>query len=104
MVFSPVVPGYPSQVTCTGAGLWAKTSRRLLAVCSFRSTRCRSGPGGSFPRPAHRSAPRCCATLHLTPHLLRPVVRASQLGITGHFKLLRSWHGETTAAERKREA
>ncbi len=39
MVDNPVVPGYPSQVTCTGAGLRAKTRSRLSAVCILRSTR-----------------------------------------------------------------
>ena len=39
MVDSPVVPGYASQATWTGAGLRANTSSRLLAVCIFRSTR-----------------------------------------------------------------
>ncbi len=36
MVDSPVVPGYPSQATCTGAGLRAKTSSRLLASMQFQ--------------------------------------------------------------------
>ena len=45
---NPVVLGMPSMVTCTGAGLRAKTSKRLLAVCRDRSTRM-SMPVGADP-------------------------------------------------------
>ena len=51
----PVVAGGPSMVTWTGAGLRAKTSRRLWAVCrvvstriSIRSARIRSAICGSL--------------------------------------------------------
>jgi len=39
MVCNPVVPGYPSHVTCTGAGLRAMASRRLSDMWRQRSTR-----------------------------------------------------------------